>query len=151
MRLKAYAPSPFTYSSVPSILSGLYPHTHGALIGDLVKNLDRPSSLKPLRGSVITLPELLSALGYDIHFVTNVYLAFHPLRGRVIPSMPTYFAWERSGVLLRKALASIRGSVKGGKKFFAYIHLCGVHKPLNPPENFKHYFGRLENLPNIKS
>jgi len=146
VKLKSISVSPHTYSSVPSILSGMYPHNHGAVIAGVVKNFDNLRNFKLVKNSVITLPEILSALGYDIYFIISIYPLFLPLRNRVIPTI----IHGNAEKLLDKAFESIMKSVKSGRSFFVYIHLGDLHEPLDPPKKFRNFFGYVKSLPEIE-
>jgi len=147
IKLKAYAPSLHTYSSVPSILTGLYPHNHGAIIGGTIKNFDRLEDLRPLKRSIILLPEMLKLLGYEVYMVSAIFNALLPLR-------TTALLWRDMGKvraenILRRALKLLSKSSREGKNFFAYIHLGDLHAPLKPPKEYQSFFGEVKSLPNI--
>lgn len=147
VKLRAYSASPHTYSSVPSILTGLYPHNHGAVIEGHVKDMEALRSYRPLRRDVATLPEILKALGYDTIFITTIYPAVLPLRGTAV----TYREMGKASAsrALDEALKMIRKSLRRGRRFFAYVHLGDLHEPLNPPKEYANFFGEVEPLPNI--
>ena len=149
IKLRAYAPAPHTYSSVPSILSGLYPHNHGAVISGIIKSFHRPKSLRPLNRNVILLPEILKLLGYEVYVVSSIGNALFPLRTSAL-------LWEdmgkvKAGYVLRKALKLLSKSSREGKDFFAYIHLGDLHTPLRPPKEYRNFFGEVKALPNIET
>ncbi len=147
IKLRAYSASPHTYSSVPSIITGLYPHNHGAVIKGVVKNLDNPRNLGLLRSEVVTLPELLRVLGLDTLFITAIYNAALPLRSSAVE----YVALEKieASKVLSEALKRVLRSARRGKSFFAYIHLGDLHQPINPPKQFINFFGEVKPLPGI--
>jgi arylsulfatase A-like enzyme len=144
-RFTAISASPWTYPSVASIMTGLYPHNHGATLTGQIKDLRKLETYRKLGGGVLTLPEMLFFLGYRIYFNTAVENAYYPLRGRVIPQRnlpPT-----KADVLLNHLMKWI--ATEKRKKFFAYIHLGDLHIPLDPSNDFKNFFGNVKNLPNI--
>lgn len=145
MKFKGVSAAPWTYPSVASILTGLYPHNHNAYIHKEIKNFDTLEGFKPIRSSVLTLPEILFALGYDIYFGTAIDVATYPMKGRVVPKR--YQADTPAGKLLNDLKKWV---YKRKKPFFAYLHLGDVHEPLVPPEDFKNYFGRVKSIPNIE-
>lgn len=146
-KLRAFTASPHTYSSVSSILTGLHPHNHGAVIGGYVKDMYSLKKYRPLRYSIVTLPEILRVLGYDIIFITTIYPAILPFKNNAI----TYRDLGKvdASKALGEALKNIRKSVRKGKNFFAYVHLGDLHEPLNPPKEFRNFFGEVKLLPNI--
>lgn len=143
-KFKAISAAPYTYPSVPSILTGLYPHNHGAYIYGKVKNFDILENFQLLRKNILTLPELLFVLNYDIYFSTSIAVAKYPMKGRVIPKL--YIPETPAQKLLKDARKWIS---KREKPFFAYIHLGDIHQPLSPPSDFRNFFGAVKNLPNI--
>jgi arylsulfatase A-like enzyme len=143
-RFCAISAAPWTYSSVASILTGLYPHNHKAIITGDIKHLDRLENFQKLRGDILTLPEMLYLLGYRIYFGTAISLASDALRARIIPQ--PYPPSSSAGDVLNDLTKWIS---KKNKKFFAYIQLGDLHTPLNPPDDFRHFFGDVSNLHNI--
>jgi arylsulfatase A-like enzyme len=145
LKFTAITASPWTFPSVASILTGLYPHNHGAQLDSQVKNMFDIRGFRLIRDNVLTLPEILSFLEYDIYFATATPFASWPLNGRVSPRL--YSHNTRAEEMLDDLASWIRN--ERSNKFFAYVHLLGVHEPLNPPKEFRNFFGRVENLPNI--
>jgi len=134
--LPAVAASPHTYSSVPSILTGLYPHVHGAVIGGDVKNFDNVKLFRGLRRGIPTLFDVLAAVGYRVFFAAAIDLAYYPLRGRV----PAVISYDNADKLLAAAARRIREG--GGRTPIAmYIHLGDLHDPITPPKEYRSYFG----------
>ncbi|KUK17259.1 sulfatase [Thermococcus sibiricus] len=145
VNFRAVSAAPWTYPSVASILTGLYPHNHNAYIHDKVKNFDNLKGFKPIRKSVLTLPEILFLLNYEIYFGTAIDVASYPLKGRLVPKR--YLGDTPAEKLLNDLRKWI---VKRKKPFFAYVQLGDLHEPLVPPKEFRNYFGKVEKLPNIE-
>ncbi|WP_048147298.1 sulfatase [Pyrococcus abyssi] len=144
-KFRAVSAAPWTYPSVASILTGLYPHNHNAYIHSKIKNFDTLKAFKPIKKSVLTLPEILFAFGYEIYFGTAIDVASYPLKSRVVPKL--YLGDTPAEELLndlRKWISKRKNS------FFAYLQLGDVHEPIVPPEKFRNYFGQVENIPNIE-
>jgi arylsulfatase A-like enzyme len=146
-KFTAIAPAPWTYPSVASILTGLYPHNHGAILSGKVKDFDNPEFIR-IKKDILTLPEILFLLGYRTYFGTAIDVAFYPLRGRVIPSKQEDTYYNRAEELLKDLKKWIS---KRDKPFFAYVQLGDIHAPLNPPNSFRSFFGEVKNLSNIDS
>jgi arylsulfatase A-like enzyme len=128
------------------MLTGLYPHNHGAVAKGKVKDFRNPSGYKKMRDDVVTLPEIMHILGYRTHFSTAVYLACAPLGNRVAPRL--YSPSANAADMLNGLVEWIdRGK---GTKYFAYVHLADLHTPLEPPESFGDYFASVQPLPNIE-
>jgi len=144
-RFTAISAAPWTYPSVASILTGLYPHNHNAIIAGDIKRMDRLENLRKLRGDILTLPEIFFILGYGIYFSTAIDIGYFSLKTRVIPK--EYPPSSQADDLLSDLTKWI--AREKGKTFFAYVHLADLHQPLNPPDSFRHFFGDVKNLPKI--
>jgi arylsulfatase A-like enzyme len=144
-RFTAISAAPWTYPSVASILTGLYPHNHNAIIAGDIKHFDRIDSFQKLRGDILTLHELLFLLGYDIYFGTGIPAAFWSVKGRVILRLCDDSAVAND--LLSDLTKWI--SKNGKRKFFAYAHLADLHTPFNTPESYRHFFADVKEQPNL--
>jgi len=143
-KFRAISASCWTHPAVASLLTGLYPHNHNAIYGGKIKNFDHLENLYTIRKQIVTLPEILRLLGYRVYFGTAISMAFYPLKGRVIPKE---YDWLTSAGELMTDLASWIPKKSG--PFFAYLQLGDLHEPLNPPHNFRDFFGEVKDLPKI--
>ncbi len=144
---KATAAAPWTHPSVASIMTGLYPHNHGAYIHSKVRNFDYPKHIKGIRRKLLTLPEIAALNGYEVYFGTSIEVATFPMKGRT--PLTLYPAETRGDTLVRDFLRWLKNRNKRAGNFFAYLHLGDTHEPLVPPREFRHYFGEVEKLPGI--
>lgn len=140
-RFNAISASPWTYPSVASLMTGLYPHNHGAVLQGVVKNIDHDilDNLHPLISHVVTLPEILHYLGYRTYFYTAIEMAYLPLRSRVIAHR--YSDRTKAETLFRNLQACIQ---RGNERQFAYVHLADLHFPSSVTKYYKKFFGRDE-------
>jgi arylsulfatase A-like enzyme len=143
-KFRAISASCWTHPAVASLLTGLYPHNHNAIHGGKIKNFDHLENLYTIRKQIVTLPEILRLLGYKVYFGTAISMASYPLKGRVIPQV--YDPYSRA-VELMTDLASWIPKKSG--PFFAYLQLGDLHEPLNPPHNFRDFFGKVKDVPKI--
>jgi hypothetical protein len=122
-KFNAISTAPWTYPSVASILTGLYPHNHNAIIKGEIKNFDNLENFQRIRTNILTLPEILFLFGYRIYFGTAIDMAFYPLKGRIIPR--TYFSLNAENIFsdLMKWIS------KNDSRFFAYVQLGDIHEP----------------------
>jgi len=145
-RFTAISASPWTYPSVASILTGLYPHNHNAVLAGKTKDWTEYESYLRLRGDILTLPEMLFLLGYRMYFGTAIPPAYWAISARAVPNI-IIDASTRADEMLGDLTRWIsRGK---GRKFFAYIQLGDLHPPLNLLDSFGSCFGHVTSLPNI--
>jgi len=143
---KAIAGAPWTHPSVASIMTGMYPHNHGAYIHSKVRNFDNPRAIKGIRKRFITLTEIAGLNDYEVYFATSIAVATFPMKGRAPVRL---YPGETMGEVIVSDFFKWLDKI-GNKNFFAYIHLGDTHQPLNPPRRFRNYFGTVENLKNIE-
>ena len=148
LKYRAVSAAPWTYPSVASLLTGLYPSVHNADFKTEVRyfNAENVKYLGGLREDILTLPELFYLLGYEVHFSSTIYVARHAFRDRVVPHF--YFGKPSAGRVLtdhKKILA------RTNKPFFLYLHLGDLHVPLQAPRGFENYFGEVKKLRNIEN
>lgn len=139
----AISPAPWTFSSVPSILTGLYPHRHGAVYSDdSARNHDLNNPPNGVRDDVFTIAELLDANGYETKFITAIGTAAVPIKGR-FKSVE-----QRHNADAETLLSEIRNwwNTESGPKF-GYVQLGDLHEPLHEPDTS--YFGDIPNVEGI--
>ena len=139
----AIAAAPWTFSSVPSILTGLYPHNHGAAYpDDTSRNQDLSDPPNGVRDDIYTIAELLDANGYETKFITAIGTAAVPIEGR-FKSMK-----RRHDAAAETILAELKEwwNNESGPKF-GYVQLGDLHEPLHEPE--QEYFGEIPNVDGI--
>ena len=125
----AISAAPWTFSSVPTILSGLYPHNHGAVYERTLRNLKEGHPPQSIRKEVYTLPEVLASAGYDTHLITAIDLVELPLRGRFHSRSVRH---KSSAHDIMQELLSWWDSHDESPRF-AYVHLADLHEPLRRP------------------
>ena len=139
----AIAAAPWTFSSVPSILSGLYPHRHGATYpDDSSRNQDLSNPPNVVRDDVYTIAELLDKNGYTTKFFTAIETAAVPVEGR-FKSIEQHHDANAKTVLSK--LQDWWNSESNPK--FAYIHLGDLHEPLHDPDIRP--FGKIPDIDGI--
>ncbi len=144
---QAVTPEPLTRPAVATMLTGLYPRSHGV-----------DTNTKSLDAGFVTLAEALQERGY----VTGAFMAASVLSGYYGTDQgfdsyaePSEGPWELSGLLALKrfyvsAFAHSRWSVEipaaevtrraatwirnnGDRPFFAFVHYFDPHFPYEPP------------------
>ncbi len=136
--------SPWTYPAVASLLTGFYPHNHGAVLDGEDRKFDL-SKLRPLKSNILTLSEILALFGYATYFNSGIDLAMLSVRRRFHEQKLN--SLTDAEVILNDLKAWIR---KQKGNFFAHIHLKDPHEPTMPPKEFYNYFGEVKKLPKIE-
>ncbi|MBW2421989.1 MAG: sulfatase, partial [Deltaproteobacteria bacterium] len=118
---RAYSTAPWTIPSVASMLTGLYPHAHGAM--------HFRSQLPP---SVDTLAEILSAQGYATaasvsHTVLNRLRRFGQGFDRYLDSEAQGHKHLSTPGVTDQAIAFLKGFEKQDRPFFLFIHYFDPH------------------------
>lgn len=139
----AIAAAPWTFSSVPSILTGLYPHRHGATYSDdSSRNQDLNNPPNGIRDDVYTIAELLDTSGYETKFLTAIGTAAIPIEGRFKSMQQCHDA--DAEVLL----SEIRDWWNNeSQPRFGYVQLGDLHEPLHEPDT--EFFGEIPDIKGI--
>ncbi|QRV15796.1 sulfatase [Haloterrigena salifodinae] len=139
----AVAAAPWTFSSVPSILTGLHPHNHGAAYADdSSRNQDLTNPPNGIREDVDTLAELLASSGYKTKFITAIGTAAVPIEGRFKSVERCHDANAETVLSKIKDWWNGRSDPK-----FGYAQLGDLHEPLHEPETTP--FGRIPDIDGI--
>jgi len=150
----AFTAGSWTFPSVASMLTGLYPHKHGGMhtaenLNDLNRSTHFRDSCKMLPNKVhqdvLALPEILAYLGYDTHICTSMVPAALPCSGWFKNSSIFYSGCQNQ---LGCMLSWLRK--KKNKKTFTYLHVGDLHEPINVPADYMQVFGEIENLQNLR-
>ncbi|NIR51230.1 sulfatase-like hydrolase/transferase [candidate division KSB1 bacterium] len=121
-----YAQRGLTWPSLTSIMTSLYPKTHGVLRNQW-----------PLDGEHITLAEILKNSGYKTGaFVANFYYA--PNRGFDLKKGGE--VGELDKTVTRDALEWLDGIDPKEDRFFMWIHYKNPHDPYTPPKRYTNMF-----------
>lgn len=150
----AISASSWTYPSEASILTGLYPHHHCGVFKSDLRYMDSKNLPSRLCKEVISLPEMLSFLGFDILIDSANFLARLPFMGRTrartgrLKYLLSGTTKRPSRVLINNLMNWMRKRME--KNTFSCLHLNDLHSPLNLPKGFEMVFGKIEDVPNIK-
>jgi arylsulfatase A-like enzyme len=129
----AKAPSPWTFPSVPSLLSGRYPHEHGGRMTDDPRNLSSEEFPRRPRADVPMLPDLLEGAGYDTAMITAIPMAEESVGDRFQQVSVRYTdASER--------VAAAREWMADRDRWFCHLHLGDPHAPLDVPDEHRETF-----------
>ncbi len=134
---KAYAQSPWTKPSIPSLFTSLYPIQHGVYEGETHGVGDALES-DVLPGRFTTLAEAFGQAGYrTAGFVHNAHLQAQLgfAQGFDVYEQSSMAAPEINQRFLEFA------ALDRDRPFFAYLHYLDVHWPFQPEEPFRSRFG----------
>lgn len=133
---EAVSAAPWTFPSVPSLLTGQYPHEHGATFGSDFRNFDTGNLPGTLDEGTFTLGELFAGRGYDTYFSSAIVTASLPVNGR----------FERIHVdhnaPAERLVDDFKSWWANANDRFGYLHLGDLHQPLEIPE--KQPFGDVD-------
>ncbi|MDS0300286.1 sulfatase-like hydrolase/transferase [Halogeometricum sp. S1BR25-6] len=137
----------WTYSSVPSILTGMYPHNHGAVFESKFRNEGMDTPPTRVREDVYTLPEVLAKEGYDTYLSTAIATAELPVRGRFKNANIYHDShYNEPAEDMVDHLLEWWDSADGPR--FGYVHLGDLHTHLRRPEMKP--FGEIPNIPDVE-
>lgn len=147
---KAITPGSWTFPAVSSVLSGVYPHEHGAM--RQTDEFDDNDGIRlPPRMSAdrVTITEALAGAGYDTYGGFGHDTPFVALAGR----FQTHELYHTINSDADDVLADYIEWVDGRDRTFAFLHLADPHIPVDPPSEYwdKHNVDRsIEGLQNWK-
>ncbi|MBN1826598.1 MAG: sulfatase [Candidatus Eisenbacteria bacterium] len=132
---RASSPAPWTLPSVASLLTGLYPTSHGAA--------GRYPEFSRLRDEVTTLPERLRAAGFRTAAFVNVAF-LDPVLG-LDRGFDLYDYVPGANLTIRRAGETFDEAIRWldenrEEPFFLLIHLFDPHMDFDPPEPFRTRF-----------
>lgn len=128
---RAYAPSPWTFSSTASLVTGLYPATHGAILpGEIRNEVAAKGGVVHLAEPFDTIAEIAGAAGVRTALLArNRYIGFGVEQG-----FEHYANPKKSGAANQtsKALKWLDG-IERDERFLMIVHYMDVHTPNRPP------------------
>jgi arylsulfatase A-like enzyme len=129
----------WTKPSVPSYLTGRFPHQLGVYQG--ARELDGKLVSDMLRPEEQTLAELFAAAGHQtVAFVANPTVGgdFGLSQG-----FDAYTEGDASAGEIRESFFRWMDGANSDQPFFAYLHFNDVHLPYDPPGKYRTIFGDI--------
>lgn len=122
------APSTWTFPTMSSVHTGLYPHQHGAMANSLSSEGDYAIPAQVTDRTL--LPHEMEAAGYD----TYAGLSF------IVPFLATN-GWYQKHKLYGDAsceevFTDHLSWLEGRDRTFSYLHTADLHGPIDPPEAY---------------
>ncbi|MFH1539447.1 MAG: sulfatase-like hydrolase/transferase [bacterium] len=142
----AISPSPWTYSSVASMLTGLYPHSHGGVFAEELRNFSKQMMPRAVRENVLFLPEILHHFGFATYIGSAITTAELPLRGRFQHINASAFG--SAGEILQKYVQWLQK--RKSENTFSYLQLGDLHAPVHAPEPQRSAFGTIPGIPRLE-
>jgi arylsulfatase A-like enzyme len=146
----AVSPSTWTFPAVTALLSGRYPHAHGAVrrVDGFEDSVADVTSLPPRPDPAIRLlPERLAGAGYRTRGTFAMIVPFLALSGRF-----------DSHVLYRDAPAErlLADHLEWltdhrDERTFSYVHLGDLHEPVDPPADYWMTHEVDETIPDVRT
>lgn len=143
----AVTPAPWTFPAVSSILTGRYPHQHGATrtVPDEERSPAHVTVPSPVSPAVPTLPELFGELGYRTYGAFGLEMPFLALSGRF--ERHRLYRFDLAETVLDDHLRWLSGNSDGPT--FSYIHLNDPHTPVTPPKRYVEDYGIDSSIENL--
>lgn len=120
---QAIAQSPWTVSSLPSIMTSTYPHTHSIM-----------QSNNRLNSTVVPLAKVLKDNGYSTGAISSRHMG--DIRGIEIGFDLLDCDWDiKTDEVTKRAIKYLESNQN--KKFFLWLHYFDPHGPYRPPQPYK--------------
>lgn len=140
----AYAASSWTYPSVASLLTGLYPHNHGGIFKENLRNMDNGMLPQKVNQYILTLPEILSFSKFETLFITAIPTAGIVFSEGFTDSIVYYAGADHH---LKDIFSWL--NERGNSKCFIYWQIGDLHVPVHAPEPYRSTFGDIAEIPNV--
>lgn len=142
---RAISPSSWTYPSVISMMTGLYPGEHGGIYEREPRDFDKGELPNEPKEDIEWLPEVLEGYGYETWVGCAVPFAEIALSGR----FQRGFSEDKAPAetLLSRYLNWLG---MRGEDTFAYIHLADLHEPVQVEYPHFSLFGEIKKLPELQ-
>ncbi|WP_123620085.1 sulfatase-like hydrolase/transferase [Halorubrum sp. CSM-61] len=130
----AITPGTWTFPAVSSLLSGVYPHEHGAMRQtDEFDDSDGIRLPPRMDNDRITITEALAGAGYDTYGGFGHDTPFVALSGR----FETHNLYHTINSDADDVLDDYLDWVDGRDQTFAFLHLADPHTPVDPPKTYR--------------
>ncbi|WP_049908543.1 sulfatase-like hydrolase/transferase [Halorubrum distributum] len=144
----AVSPGTWTFPTVSSLLSGLYPHEHGAM--RQTDDLDDTEgiTLPPrMDEDQLTITDALAGAGYDSYGGFGHDTPFVALSGR----FQTHELYHTITAGADELLDDYLDWVEGRDQTFAFLHLADPHAPVDPPSKYKRKHNVDDSIPELEN
>lgn len=141
----AISPSSWTYPSVISILTGLYPHNHGGVYAEDLRKFNEGVSPRKVSEHVFFLPEILHHFGFATYFSSSIMPAELALHGRFqnVKSCKR----KNAQYVLQHYVKWLHTHKK--MRTFSYLQLGDLHQRIRVKEPYRSAFGKIPDIPQL--
>lgn len=145
----AITPSGWTFPSVSSMLTGRYPHEHGAIRAPDADHGDEFVLPPQMADDELVLTDYFAAAGYDTYGGFGHDTPFVALSGR----FATHDLSHQVDADAADVLANHRDWLldRAGGRTFSYVHLADPHIPVTPPEEYLAAHDVDASIPNLQN
>lgn len=144
---RAITPGTWTFPAVSSLLSGVYPHEHGAMRQTDERN-DEGFTVPPrMDEDRETITEALAGAGYQTYGGFGHDTPFVALSGRFHTHRLAHNVTANADDLLDGYLEWAEGK----DRTFGFLHLADPHIPVDPPKPYWERHEVDQSIPNIKN
>ncbi len=151
----AFTTSPWTYPATNSLLTGLYPHRHGAYQKNHYKRSVKEPWPSPLDLGVPTIFTELKALDYYTIGISSIFWALNEkcvFRGcdKIIRSeeQDVFYKNVKAEWVFEQFTDTCVNEIDN-RPFMAYMHLCDLHRPFDLDLALEYSNGPIELLDGI--
>lgn len=146
---EAVAPGSWTFPSVSSILTGQYPHEHGALHGSEGGSEEGMVLPSRMDEDKLSVSEVLTGAGYETYGGFGHDTPFVALSGRFGTHSLSHQVNSSAEDVLENHLEWLRDHSE--QRTFSYVHLADPHIPVDPPEEYWEKYDVDSSIPNIRT
>jgi hypothetical protein len=126
---RAITPGTWTFPSVTSIQTGLYPHEHGSIAHNDPDDDDGLAIPKQFKGD-LTLPNFMQELGYDTYLGSAFINPFLALQGW----FQTHSVYGDASAV--QVIGDYHSWRRGRHRTYSYLHFGDLHATIDPPSEY---------------
>lgn len=141
-------PAPWTFPAVSSLVTGEYPHEHGAIRQTDEADTGATDLVIPpkLPDEQVTLPDVFGSAGYDTYGGFAFHMPVFAIGGR-FEHHEVYDKADADTVL--DDVRDWLGGSERHERTFSYLHLGDLHEPVDPPASYWDRYDVDRRIPDI--
>ena len=141
-------PAPWTFPAVSSLVTGRYPHEHGAMRQSDRADRGATDLVVPpeLPDEETTLPEAFAGAGYDTYGAFGFHMPFFALGGRF--ASHALYDKADAGTVVDGYLGWLDG--RADHRTLSYLHLGDLHEPVVPPVEYARRYDVDTDIPDLE-